>query len=249
MTWQRLPGLLVLAVVSLGALPQTDHFYAVELTRPSPVRVNHTTVDDFITRVADMPVLNPYVVPALVLDHDWGGQVCVLGGRMTGLRSLHRSESLIMRLATTVVLRSTLEMGPVDWVFAVVLSQGRIIGPPLQTSIIYNTRHNLRFQAHVVTMNFSAGTDFNSGKSSLQLLFLRKVHGLNAFLDAIDSYGRVMNTFTSMVNRHAERLLRYLGEDVLRTYMDDTIRFVNFSAESLLRSYLPSQTILKLFQL
>ncbi|KAH8020807.1 hypothetical protein HPB51_004629 [Rhipicephalus microplus] len=171
MTWQRLPGLLVLAVVSLGALPQTDHFYAVELTRPSPVRVNHTTVDDFITRVADMPVLNPYVVPALVLDHDWGGQVCVLGGRMTGLRSLHRSESLIMRLATTVVLRSTLEMGPVDWVFAVVLSQGRIIGPPLQTSIIYNTRHNLRFQAHVVTMNFSAGTDFNSGKSSLQLLF------------------------------------------------------------------------------
>ncbi|KAL3224953.1 hypothetical protein MRX96_004783 [Rhipicephalus microplus] len=40
-----------------------------------------------------MPVLNPYVGPALVLDRDWGGQVCVLGGRMTGLRILHRSES------------------------------------------------------------------------------------------------------------------------------------------------------------
>ncbi|KAL3212323.1 hypothetical protein MRX96_036008 [Rhipicephalus microplus] len=68
-------------------------------------------------------------------------------------------------------------------------------------------------------MNLSAGTDFKSGKSSLQLLVLRKVHGLNASLDAIDSYGRMVNTFTSMVNRHAERLLRYLIEDVLHTYM------------------------------
>ncbi|KAH7994206.1 hypothetical protein HPB51_026450 [Rhipicephalus microplus] len=244
MTWQRLPGLLVLAIVSLHAPPQT-----AELTRPSPVRTNHTTVDDFVTRVGDMPVLNPYVVPPLVLDSDWGGQLRVLGGRVTGLSSLHHSESLIMRLATTVDLRTTLEIGPVDGVFAVVLSQGRIIGPPLQASIIYNTRRNLSFQAHAVTMNFLAGANLKSGKSSLQLLVLRKVNGLNASLDAIDSYGRVVSTFTSMVNRHAVRLLRYLVEDVLRTYMDDTIRFANFSAENLLRSYLPSETLLKLYQL
>ncbi|KAL3202412.1 hypothetical protein MRX96_012078 [Rhipicephalus microplus] len=193
-----------------------------------------------------MPVLNPYVVPPLVLDSDWGGQLRVLGGHVTGLSSLHHSESLIMRLATTVDLRTTLEIGPVDGVFAVVLSQGRIIGPPLQASIIYNRRRNLSFQAHAVTMHFLAGANFKSGKSSLQLLVLRKVNGLNAFLDAIDSYGRVVSTFTSMVNRHAARLLRYLVEDVLRTYMDDTIRFVNFSTENLLRSLLALRNVTKI---
>ncbi|KAL3212324.1 hypothetical protein MRX96_036009 [Rhipicephalus microplus] len=103
MTWQRLPGLLVLAIVPLRVPPQT-----VELTRPSAVRVNHTTVDDFFTRVADMPILNPHVVLPLVLDSEWGGHLRVLSGRVTSLCSLRRSESLIMRLATTMDLRTTL---------------------------------------------------------------------------------------------------------------------------------------------
>ncbi|KAL1423697.1 hypothetical protein MTO96_020858 [Rhipicephalus appendiculatus] len=196
-----------------------------------------------------MPALNPYLLPPLVLDSEWGGQLRVLSGRVTGLSSLHRSESLVIRMASTVDLRTTLEMGPVNGAFAVVLSPGRVIGSPLQASIIYRTSRNLSFQARAVTMNFSAGTDFKSGKSHLQSLVLRKVHGLNASLDAIDSYGRVVNLFTSMINRHAERLLRYLVEDVLRTYIDERIRFVNFSAESLLRSYLPAETFLKLYQL
>ncbi|KAL1486573.1 hypothetical protein MTO96_031330 [Rhipicephalus appendiculatus] len=230
-------------------LRQDQGEHALELTGPSPVRLNRTTVDEFVTTVGGMPALNPYVVPPLVLDSEWGGQLRVLSGRISGLSSLHRSESLVVRLATAVDLRTTLEMGPVGGAFAVVLSPGRVIGPPLQASIIYRTRRNLSFQARAVTMNFSAGTDFKSGKSRLASLMLRKVYGLNASLDVIDSYGRVVNIFTSMINRYAERLLRYLVEDVLRTYTEETIRFVNFSAESLLKSYLPSDTFLKLYQL
>lgn len=222
-----------------------ERVHAEEHTRLSPVPLNRTKVDEFVASVAGMPSLSPYFVPALVLDSEWGGLLRVLNGRVTGLSSLHRAESMVMRLSSTVDLRTTLEMGPVAGVLAVVLSPARVVGPPFQTSIIYRTRRTLSFQARAVTMNFSAGTGFKSGKGRLQALILRKVYGMNATLDAIDSYGRMVNLFTSMLNRHAERLVRYLVEDVLRSIMDERIRFADISAESLLRSFMHPVTLVK----
>ncbi|XP_065304365.1 uncharacterized protein [Dermacentor albipictus] len=236
--WQALRCLLVLGMVSWGSALQTE-----EHTRLLPVPLNHTKLDEFIASVAGMPSLNPYIVPALVLDSVWGGLLRVLNGRVTGLSSLRRAESMVMRLTSTVDLRTTLEMGPVAGVFAVVLSPTRVAGPSLQTSIIYRTRRTLSLQTRAVTMNFSARTDFKSGKGRLQALVLRKVYGLNATLDAIDSYGRVVNLFTSVLNRHAVRLVRYLVEDVLRSIMDKRIRFANISADSLLRSFIYPVTL------
>ncbi|XP_077484692.1 uncharacterized protein LOC144094641 [Amblyomma americanum] len=199
---------------------------------------NRTKVDEFVSSVAALPYLNPYLMPAVVLDTEWGGMLRVLNGRVEGARSLHRTDAVVVRLTSTVDLRTRLEMGPVTGVLGVVLTPARIVGPPFAASVIYRTRRSLSFEARAVSMNFSAGTEFESGKARLQALVVRKVLGMNATLDTMDSYGHVVNLFMSVLNRHAERVVRYLVEDVLRTVMAEVIRSADISADSLLKSFL-----------
>lgn len=198
---------------------------------------NRTKVDDFVASVAQLPFLNPLFVPPVVLDHEWGGVLRVLNGRVSGIRSLHRTEAVVMRFTTSVDLRSMLEMGPLYGVLSVVISPARGLGAPFGTSSMYYNRRTLTFDVRTVTMNFSAGTDFETGKGKLYTLALKRIAGLNVTIDKLDTYGTIVNLFTCVLKRHVERFIRYLVEDVLRSVMSDTIRYADLSAENLMRTF------------
>lgn len=210
---------------------------AIHADTTGPVPANRTKVDEFVASVASLPYLNPLFVPPVVLDNGWGGLLRVLNGRVYGIRSLHRSEAVVMRFTSTVDLRSKLEMGPLHGTLAVVLSPARAVGPPFGTSSMYHNKRELSFDVRTVNINFSAGTDFESGKGHLYALTLKRIVNLNASIDEMDMYGAVVNLFTSVLWHHADRFVRYLVEDVLRSVMADTIKYADLSAESLLKNF------------
>ncbi|XP_064465927.1 uncharacterized protein LOC135377449 [Ornithodoros turicata] len=223
--------------IAFAAMAYSLSIATTATTDPNETRGNRTKVDDFVNSVAQLPFLNPLFIPPVVLDHKWGGVLRVLNGRITGIRSLHRTEAVVMRFATSVDLRSVLEMGPLYGVLSVVISPAQGLSAPFGSSSMYYNRRTLSFDARAVTMNFSAGTDFDTGRGRLYTLALKKIVGLNVTIDKLDTYGSLVNLFTSVLKRHVERFIRYLVEDVLRSIMSETIRYADLSAENLMRTF------------
>ncbi|KAM7284509.1 hypothetical protein ISCGN_001603 [Ixodes scapularis] len=200
--------------------------------------IHQTKVDEFVKSVAELSFLNPIFVQPMVLEDDWAGLQRVLNGRVTGIRTLHRSDAVVMRFTSTVDVHSMLEMGPLHGALTVVLAPVRVVGSPFASSPLYHNRRQFSFDVKAVSMNFSAGTDFESGKGRLHALSLKRIIGLNASIDEMDIYGgSIVNLFTYVLKRHAERCVRYVVENVLRSVMADIIRYADLSAEGLLKSF------------